>query len=255
MFGKTRVHCSVPSQDVLCFTTNNNTDIDSYTKHLVCEQIKEKILSQQSTRINMRVTPTKSCGDKSVVNQNGKVGNVFKVERKKFKNKHMTIADINFEALQTPICCSTPTPSISGSTIVAGHFNVSIIDDIGDELPNYDDIEENDNGKTDCDEILDEYLSKMNKKSTPWLGENVMAGHKENYCSDWITKNSGVSTNNTDAPPLLYEPSVVLSDSLLNVTSVSRNASPEKVQKGTKNSTPTGRGIIDSKKYENTVFM
>ena len=135
VYGKTRVHCSVPSQDVLCFTTNNNTDIDEYTKHLVCEQIKEKILSQKSTRINMRVTPMKSCGDKSVVKQNGKVGNVFKVQRKKFKNKHMTVADIDFEALQTPICCSTPTPSISGSTIVAGHLDVSIIDDIGNELP------------------------------------------------------------------------------------------------------------------------
>ena len=115
--------------------------------------------------------------------------------------------------------------------------------------------EENDNGKTDCDEILDEYLLKMKEKSTPWLGENVTAGHKENYCSDWITKNSGVSTTNNHSPPSLYEPSVALSNSLLNVTSVSRNASPENVQNRTKNSTPTGRGIIDSKKYENTVFM
>ena len=53
-------------------------------------------------------------------------------------------------------------------------------------------------------------------------------------------------------PPSIYAPSVALSDSLLNTTSVSKNGSPQakkqKIQK-------VGSGITSNKYPENTVFM
>ena len=78
----------------------------------------------------------------------------------------------------------------------------------------------------------------------------------DTYCKDWMQKEEGVSTTNSDDPPSLYAPSVALSDSLLNETSVSCNHAlvTVSVPKITKMS-QKGRGIQITKDYSNTVFM
>ena len=45
----------------------------------------------------------------------------------------------------------------------------------------------------------------------------------EEHCIEWMGENSGICTNNGEEAPSLYAPSVKLSDSILDVTSVSRN--------------------------------
>ena len=74
---------------------------------------------------------------------------------------------------------------------------------------------------------------------------------KHKYCNDWIERNEGVSANSMDAPPSLYEPSVALSDSLMNITSISQNACPNDPKKGNKKNSATA----SLNKYENTSFM
>ena len=53
-------HRSGPINDIVCYINKNVTDIDSYTKNVICYQINKKIYSQPVKRVNMRVTPKKS---------------------------------------------------------------------------------------------------------------------------------------------------------------------------------------------------
>ena len=68
-----------------------------------------------------------------------------------------------------------------------------------------------------------------------------------------MAKEYGVPTDNCDVPPSLYAPSVALSDSLLDVTSVSHNVSPFPHTQTKRES--LGRGISTYNKYQNTAFV
>ena len=68
-----------------------------------------------------------------------------------------------------------------------------------------------------------------------------------------MMEHKGVSTNNTDKPPSLYEPSVNFSNSLLEVTSISRNIPALKTQNPIQKD--KGRGITTFLDYKNTKFM
>ena len=171
------------------------------------------------------------------------------------EKKKTTVDDIDLEFLQRPMKCSTPTPSVDNSTILAGHLDISITD-IASTMDDKEEIGLADMPDLDNDDdIFTPYISAIKRKSSttkpvPKLSEVETSSDKNTYCSDWIVKNDGVSTNNADAPPSLYDPSVALSDSLMNITSVSRNI-PKSPQKGKKNTLAT----TSLKKYANTVFM
>ena len=262
-----KTHCSVPARDVHCSVTNNIEDCDPYTKQVVQFQIGQKLYSQQQKRINMHITPRRPI-EHFPFEQTG-----LKVNRKHFHEKHMTVDEIDIESLQHPMRASTPMPSIPESTIVAGHLNFSTdevetriqsTDDISSDSEEVEDIQR----EKEMDEIFAPYMQKIkrNSHSTGHKSENVTPitdatsynestmQNKNKCCKDWMQKEEGVSTNNYDAPPSLYAPSVALSDSLLDMTSVSRNVSPMTVDKDIKKSPDKGRAI-GGKDYSNTFFM
>ena len=166
------------------------------------------------------------------------------------------ISDIDGMELR-PIRSSTPTPSIGTSTILAGNIDVSLdghdLDTSLEQMTTADDNFED----LENDELFKPYmeaaLRRSNMKATARKNRDtpILGSSKNNYCSDWIEKNEGVCTNNLDAPPSLYEPSVALSDSLLNVTSVSRNVTPQAETKGK----TLPKATTSLEKYKNTVFM
>ena len=91
--------------------------------------------------------------------------------------------------------------------------------------------------------------NQMDKKKE----NTVNAVQKNMYCTDWMSKQHGISMTNCDAPPSLYAPSVALSDSLSDVTSVLCNAPPQTSYPKPKLN--LGKGINFSTKNENMTFM
>ena len=166
---------------------------------------------------------------------------------------------------------STPTPSTDGSTILAGHQDIGLNEDYLEDTKWYDET-----GSLFQDETLQSSTEDVSRPATPQKiiqkEENVVETpqkiiqKEENmvendlepqskimYCNDWVQNESGVSTNNTDIAPSIYAPSISLSDSLLDVTSISRSVpSPvENVQKKAKHGLSSTK--VDA--YANTVFM
>ena len=74
---------------------------------------------------------------------------------------------------------------------------------------------------------------------------------KKKYCSEWMKKEEGISHTNSDMPPSLYEPSVDLSQSLLDVTSMSRN----EACKNNQNFPQQGRGTQTKSGLDNVMFV
>ena len=65
----------------------------------------------------------------------------------------MKIDDIDIEAINTPMRCLTPTPSTSGSTILAGHLDFSLGEmetTLNNNLPT--ESEDHDNSEDDEDD-------------------------------------------------------------------------------------------------------
>ena len=164
-----------------------------------------------------------------------------------FKSKKLEIDEIDVDSLQNPIRSSTPTPSIDSSTIIASHLDYS---GIGDDLV-CDDEPTDKQEDHDKDEILQSYIDAANKKvrSTPVMKQ--ASQESDNYIKDWMKKEDGVCEDNTDVAPSLYALSVTLSDSLLDVTSVSRNI-PKPIPKTYQKQ---GRALNTSRDYSNTKFM
>ena len=263
-----KVRCFVPSEDIPCYVTNRTNQIGEYTKQLVRYQIGKKIYAQPEKtekpemRINMRVTPEKSAGTSKIDVSPVATSKQLKVNKKHFKEKNMTVDD-NFDYLQTPMRCSTPTPSVCGSTIMAGHLDFSMIDDLEDtilpaneevdrEINDDDDNDDNENESAVDDAFMMQFINVGTHKPKPADKGMKNEESKDKYCKDWIYKSDGVSTNNSDAPPSLYAQSVAMSDSLMDITSVSRNVYPTIERKYEQ-----GRGITNTntKDYSNTVFM
>ena len=259
--GNNNVRCFVPKEDIVCSITNNNNRLDSNTKKLVHYQISQKIYSQPQKRITM-VVKEENGSDVLPLERKG-----LKIHSKHFKEKSVTVDDIDLDSLKRPMRSSTPTPSICESTIVAGHLDLSNQEQAEVETTTEVNEGSSDNSKEifdprrekELDDIFDDYSTKCKgqmvqrkrknyKKRDP---DTANVQQKNNYCKTWMQKQDGISTNNWDAPPSLYASSVALSDSLLNITSVSRNVSPN-ITPG--KDTKQGRGIT-GKDYSNTVFM
>ena len=193
--------------------------------------------------------------------KNGMKSKGLKVNLKHFSDKCMKIDDIDVEAIGRPMRSSTPTPSISGSTILAGHLDYSLdaFDDLDSTLHTQEKSADSDENDSERDEFFNQYLPPSQRKQLAAKPKAVIKEtasdhdskttipNKNNYCEDWMKKEQGVSTTNSNAPPSLYNASIALSDSLLDITSVSRN-DPNLA-------TTKGRGFKTSKDYSNVNFM
>ena len=239
---------SKPTKDVKCFVTKN-TDIDNETKVLISNQITRKIYTtplsatakKSGERVGIEVT-------KPLQSSKSESGNGLKMNDSYFTKKKMVIDEIDVESLK-PIRCSTPTPSVDGSTILAGHLDYSIDGNEDTNSTSENKTDESDNDDYDTDDGLKPVLEKMNIQSNK--KKQNTTPKKSTYCNEWMKREEGVSTENSDPPPSLYNSTISFSDSLLDVTSVSRNMN---AQKNAQSVPKSGRGI-DVEKYKNTVFM
>ena len=207
------------------------------------------------------MTPKKCAGDFGiqVTKAIKESGYPLKVNVQYFKKKKKTVDDIDVNYLQQPIRSSTPTPSETDcSTIMAGHLDYTIDEEYERSVQPSTDINETENESQDS---LECYLLDLNAKSTSrgvekkkkHTFEDKTQSKSNGYCQDWMQKEQGVSTTNSDAPPSIYEPSLILSKSLLDVTSISRNE-PTNTAKSDP-SKNTGRPVNNYDSYSNTVFM
>ena len=249
-----KAHISVPCKEIQCFVTNNNTDMDSYTKNLVCYEISKKIYAKPEKRVNMRVMPTKT-DDSATPNPNPVIhAKKFKVNRKHFKEKNMMVDDINFDYLEHPMRSSTPTPSVSESTILAGNLDLTMLDDLEETEVNSTVMQKNEDTDDDDDDHDDRFEQSLRKaKAKPFTG-NAPNGKNDKYCKDWMQKCEGVCTNNYEPPPSLYAPSVALSTSLMDITSVQFPPIVPRIETNQKKHEHVG-GIANIKDFRNTKFM
>ena len=257
---KDQLRCYVPKEDVPCSVTTNVTNTDEYTKQFVKKQISKKIFRKAEKRVNMTVTPKRKDEGYALQERSSLTPKKFKLNEKHFSEKNMNVSDIDIDTLDRPIRCSTPTPSISGSTILAGHLDYTI-DEMDTTLDRNEDNE--DPLSDDDDDFFKKFINVPDRKhdnggrkaeeSGGGSVENIDK-NKNTLCTEWIKNESGVCTNNGDEPPSLYAPSAALSDSLLDITSVSRNIKPVAV-KSTQKYSNSGMGIKNENKHSNTTFM
>ena len=219
----------MPINDVRCYIANTSTDLDSYSKKLVAYQIGQKIYVQPEKKVTMHVTPKKSSD--AVLNEDSthpsmlkrsKLAKekVIKVNIKHIREKTLTVDDVDLEYLQKPIRSSTPTPNISSSTILAGHLDVSILETFE---ATHEHTEAEDTDDDDSDDFLQQYMTKKKPSPSPVTCLQKKDPHiaaSNTYCKDWMDKQQGVSSTNSDVPPSLYAPSVAISETLMDVTSV-----------------------------------
>ena len=259
-----KVICSEPTKDVHCYITNN-TEVDYATKKLVHQQLSKKIYTRPD---NARLMPKRNAEPTAMEKFQPMKTSGIKVEKEHFIKKKMKIDDIDIEYLARPVRSSTPTPINDGSTIMAGHLDFTIdADDLDSTV--CEQVPDENESHNDSDDIFQPYLKKIRKKTVnsttkdKCTDESYADNHhqrpvttemskKLTLCSAWMAKEDGVSTNNTDEPPSIYEPSLALSDSLLDVTSVSRN--PPQTKNILKKKDTVGRGI-NFESYKNTSFM
>ena len=138
--------------DVHCYVTNNVDELDSHTKKLVQYQIQKKIYSQLEKHLNMCVTPKKT----EYVFQ--KEPKPFKFNQKHFREKNMKVDEIDVDYLQWPFRASTPTPSISSSTVLASHLDYTVNDLDTTLLNKQDDQSANTSSDDDNDTEIDQML-------------------------------------------------------------------------------------------------
>ena len=246
-----RVKSSVPEYDVNCYVTNN-TETDYYTKQLVCQQIASKIYKRPNTRLTPEKLAEQNPTDvKDSVKSHIAPG--LKVDTEHFKKKNMKIEDIDIDSLNAPIRSSTPTPSINdASTIIAGNLDVSLLEDDATLASPFISSE-----TIASDDVLETILKDLKvPQSKQRMTRQIKEEEKKedlsktnSYCNEWVKKERGVSTTNTDVAPSIYDTTVALSDSLLDLTSISRNVPPPKNEIGRANAKEQIKG------YNNTVFM
>ena len=179
----------------------------------------------------MRVTPNKCVEDSAAeeVHCPQEHEKVVKINIKHFKEKRMRVDDIDVNSLPRPIRSSTPTPLTDTLTIMAGNLDILLEDEhMESTLDEYAMVEPNlpISDELDSDESLKKYITvHKTKPKTPASasGQFESNASKEEYCKGWVQQQQGVSTNNGDAPPSLYASSINLADSLMDITSVSRN--------------------------------
>ena len=219
-----KLRCAVPENDVLCFVTKN-INTDEITKTLVQKQIREKLLKKKDTQLAPKKTDRTSRPKLTTQQKVSTYG--MKVNMKHFKKKKKEIDEIDVSFLEKPMRSSTPTPSIDGSTILAGNLDIAIDDkQMNDTLDFYAGINTPiDDEETDDDdtvgEIFQKYLATQQKKGfmTPDARkvhertsvDKVVEKEKSpkieapvSYCKQWMAQEEGISTNNSDPPPLPF---------------------------------------------------
>ena len=115
-----------------------------------------------------------------------------------------------------------------------------------------EEVTKTDSNSSETEAYLNSYLPR-NKKHDAYeaqCDDKKQIVKKISYCQEWMCKEEGISTENEDAPPSLYDSTVCMTDSLLDVTSISRNVPPKDLKLQPK----TGRGIKFDQ-YHNTKFM
>ena len=201
------VRCSVPRDDVHCYVTKN-THCDELTRSFVRNQIAYKIYTKPSAKKcpeesgtpkksgEDSITPTK-CPDESQSGTDVKDATEpskpkMKINMKHFNMKNMKVEDIAIDAeFGKPMRCSTPTPGDT-STIMAGHLDFTIDGDYFDETFTSDKQEDDGN-------FID-----MQKKNEEKKEEDRAITNKNSYCEDWMKKEKGVSTTNSDIAPSIF---------------------------------------------------
>ena len=211
------IRCSVPTNDVKCYIAN----------HCMVDQVHKKFLHQQIVK-KIYTTPTKMTPKKCDGKFGIEVTEPIKAQPLKFSQQHFSkkrkdVGEIDVKILDRPIRCSTPTPS-HDATILAGHIDFP--SDLDNTMAACDDAENLLTVAETFIKPMEKEGSAENTKSKAKSQENRQ--DKTDYCTEWMATQSGVCTNNSDVAPSLYEPTVELSESLLNVTSVSRNTPPVK---------------------------
>ena len=228
----------------------NNSQPDPEMKQMVHFQINRKIYTKPGMGIsNTHVTPKKGCKQYVMkVNQNPKP---LKLNVQHFTTKQMEIGDIDVNMMDRPMQCSTPNPNLD-TTILAGHLDYAI------ETGQREESESTSTEATDSDDFLQQFLLKhlKTKKENDVITavkHEVKSNNteKESYCNDWVKKENGISTNNFDTAPSLFDSTVDISPSLLDITSVSCNVPPVKKM------FPTTKGSVTTSvaKHSNTKFM
>ena len=210
----------------------------------------------QKKKLVMKMTP-KLSEDKNMTKKDIFVSkDIGKVDTEHFKKKKLNIDNLDVSSCPTPIRSSTPTPS--ESTIMAGSLESiqnesTTLLDLGvnehqKTLLDNSEVEEKNEGDekatvpetiselchdgSEATEDLDIFVPFMprdmkekylTKKALDELEEKHQQKSNESVCNEWMNTNAGISTNNGDRAPSLFNDSVQLSTCMLDVTSVSRN--------------------------------
>ena len=252
---KDKVHASVPIADVRCYINTSDLETNLDTKKVVIDQIHKKIYKKQLFA-NIRMAPTKyadQCTSTDAIDSQIKSSGL-KIDMDYFTKKNMQIDDFDFDidAMDMPMRSSTLTPSMDSSTIVAGHLDYSIIDDIQEE---YKSSEE-----STSDGVLSEYFAQFPPKTRLPVKslqrtskETPEKEVKQSYCKTWMQNEDGISPDNNDPPPSLYTSSVTLSDSQLDTTSISCNINAKNYPNTGEKKTKISSNRFES--YQNTEFM
>ena len=91
-----------------------------------------------------------------------------------FRQKNFNMDDIDFSYLDSPMRCSTPTPSTDASTIMAGHLDFSVeedtlnatLDQFANDFTPVEDPDPNENkNTTNEDNFLNSFIDGGKKRS------------------------------------------------------------------------------------------
>ena len=148
-----RVHCSVPKTDVICYT-NGDIAGSVHTKTLLRQQIHNKVYRKLPMFEHLKVAP--KLGVEQLNNEVITHFTSMKRDEDHFKDKVMKIEHVDISRMGLPLRCSTPTPSIDGFTVVAGHEGKDE-DDMS--------IESNDSDEW-LTQLLVPFINKRSKKKT-----------------------------------------------------------------------------------------
>ena len=240
--------CSVTSNDVMCFTTNIGQLVPQ-KKALTRQQLNKKIYTSPGTITVKNNNKAYNKSHDRVTNDVKKMPPPLKLNKQHFSTKHMDLADLDVNSLDPPIRCSTPNPSLDG-TILARHLDYSMDVEAAmkkeeNEIPDGRQLGCEENSENDSKPQI-KSSNEIRKSSS----EAPIDPEVKQYCNSWVQKQAGVCTNNNDKAPTLYEPSIDLSKSLLDTTSISCNVPPPNPNIQKKKT-----GFNNFEKYKNTVFM
>ena len=251
-----KVHCSRPVKDISC-STNSSLPVDLVTK--------KKFISD----LNAKIYGSDICDTTPMTNEKLENGRMFPVIRENgwqfqkrdeehFSKKNLVIDNFDVNNMGLPMRCSTPTPSISGYTVMAGYCD--------DELDKNEDsikvqnikrngYESESEASETGDEFLNEVLSpyvktgqRKKKFQTPSTTKVVTTQGKETcttkqevernmrnaqmnmqhgngvnntFCNNWVSENNAINDPPPSVATFLTQHDNV-NESLLDITSATQ---------------------------------